>query len=81
MQWWKDRQHHFPTLSRFAIDLYAIPAMAAEPERCFSVSKLTMTTQRLAMAPETLEKLQCLKSWLGHDDELAICGLVTKASS
>jgi hypothetical protein len=38
--------------------------MSADCERAFSLAKLTLTTQRLSIAPSTLEHTQCLKNWL-----------------
>jgi hypothetical protein len=63
IQWWIARQDTFPTLSRLAFDIFAIPAMSADCERAFSLSKLTLTSQRLAMTSNTLEQIQCLKNW------------------
>ncbi|OAQ57534.1 transposase-like protein [Pochonia chlamydosporia 170] len=37
--WWKDHQEKYPRLSKFALDILAIPAMSADPERTFSVTK------------------------------------------
>lgn len=65
--WWIDRRQEFPTLSTLALDLFSIPAMAVDCERAFSLAKLTLTTQRLAMDPKTLEMVQCLKNWLRRD--------------
>jgi hypothetical protein len=65
--WWMDRRQQFPTLSTLALDVFSIPAMAADCERAFSLAKLTLTTQRLAMDPKTLEMVQCLKNWLRRD--------------
>ena len=42
--WWMDRRQEFPTLSTLALDLFSIPAMAADCERAFSLAKLTLTT-------------------------------------
>jgi hypothetical protein len=53
-------------ISQLALDILAIPAMATDCERSFSLAKLTLTTQRLSMTTETLEKLQCLKNWVRH---------------
>ncbi|KAM0079685.1 hypothetical protein ACKRZS_008175, partial [Fusarium odoratissimum] len=39
--WWKDHQEEYPRLSKFALDILAIPAMSVDPERTFSVTKLT----------------------------------------
>ena len=43
-----------------------MPAMATDCERSFSLAKLAVTSQRLSMSTETLEKLQCLKNWVRH---------------
>ena len=67
IQWWMDRRLSFPTLSQLALDVFAIPAMAADCERAFSLAKLTLTSQRLSMEPSTLEKVQCLKNWVRRD--------------
>jgi hypothetical protein len=53
-------------ISQLALDILAIPAMATDCERSLSLDKLTLTTQRLSMTTETLEKLQCLKNWVRH---------------
>ncbi|RKK23917.1 hypothetical protein BFJ66_g17304, partial [Fusarium oxysporum f. sp. cepae] len=39
--WWKDHQEEYPRLSKFALDILAIPAMSVDPARTFSVTKLT----------------------------------------
>ena len=46
-----------------AINIYSIPAMSAEPERVFSSAKHTKTDQRNRLKSETIELLECLKSW------------------
>ncbi|KAL7755481.1 hypothetical protein ACKLNR_014579 [Fusarium oxysporum f. sp. zingiberi] len=66
IEWWMAHQGQFPMISQLALDILAIPAMATDCERSFSLAKLTLTTQRLSMTTETLEKLQCLKNWVGH---------------
>jgi hypothetical protein len=62
--WWLTQRETFPTVSQLAIDILAIPAMAADCERAFSLAKLTLTSQRLAMASSTMEQIQCLKNWV-----------------
>ncbi|KFA56716.1 hypothetical protein S40293_09547, partial [Stachybotrys chartarum IBT 40293] len=39
--WWKGHQEEYPRLSKLALDILAIPAMSVDPERTFSVTKLT----------------------------------------
>ncbi|KAM4066285.1 integrase core domain-containing protein [Hirsutella rhossiliensis] len=55
--WWRDYKQTFPALSSFALDVFAIPAMATDCERQFSLAKLTLTSQRLAMRADTLEQV------------------------
>jgi hypothetical protein len=66
IEWRMVHQGQFPMISQLALDILAIPAMATDCERSFSLAKLTLTTQRLSMTTETLEKLQCLKNWVRH---------------
>ena len=46
-----------------AIDIHSISAMSAEPERVFSGVKHTISDQRNSLKSETIEWLECLKSW------------------
>lgn len=64
--WWKDHQEEYPRLSKFALDIMAVPAMSVDPERTFSVTKLTLSSQRHSLSPEVTEEIQCLRNWLGH---------------
>lgn len=45
------------------IDILSIPAMSSGSERLFSESKLTVTDQQGAMDAETLNLVECLRSW------------------
>ncbi|KAF5700392.1 transposase [Fusarium mundagurra] len=64
--WWKDHQEEYPGLSKFALDILAIPAMSVDPERTFSVTKLTVSSQRHSISSEIIEEMQCLRNWLRH---------------
>lgn len=66
IQWWREHKSSFPSLSSFALDVFAIPAMASDCERQFSLAKLTLTSQRLSMSADTLERVQCVKNWVRH---------------
>ena len=66
IQWWRDHRSSFPVLSSFALDVLAIPAMASDCERQFSLAKLTLTSQRLAMGAETLQRIHYLRNWVRH---------------
>jgi hypothetical protein len=39
--------------------------MSAEPERLFSGAKITITDRRNRLGIESIEAIECLKSWLG----------------
>lgn len=65
LEWWKDaeQRRRLPRLSAMAIDILLIPAMSSEPERVFSGAKLTISDQRNSLKADTIEMLECLKSW------------------
>jgi hypothetical protein len=78
LKWWLEdtQQKAYPNLSKMAIDILSIPAMSAEPERLFSSAKITITDRRNRLGVETIEALECLKSWFGIQDwELADKGV------
>ena len=64
IQWWIDHRNAFPRLSRFALDVLAIPAMATDCERAFSLAKLTVTSQRHSLLGSSIESVQLLKNWI-----------------
>ncbi|KID81002.1 Ribonuclease H-like protein [Metarhizium guizhouense ARSEF 977] len=65
LKWWLElaQRKRFPGLSLMAIDILSIAAMSSGTERLFSKSKLTITDQRGAMDAETLNLVECLRSW------------------
>lgn len=63
IQWWVDHKGSFPRLSRFALDILAIPAMADDCKRAFSTAKLTITSQRHSLKEVMIEMLQLMKNW------------------
>ena len=73
IMWWMDpaQRTRFPLLSVMAIDIFSTPAMSSEPERVFSGTKHTITPERASLKPETVEVLECMKSWFA-------AGLFTK---
>jgi hAT family C-terminal dimerisation region len=66
VQWWIDHKSQFPRLSKFALDILAIPAMSTDCERAFSFAKLTLSDQRLSMLASLVEELQLMKDWMRH---------------
>src|SRR5882762_5366764 len=51
LEYWWSQRHNYPRLSRFAFDIFGVPAMSSEPERVFSV------------AGHAIGAALCLKSW------------------
>jgi hypothetical protein len=64
--WWLEptQQKTYPALSIMALDILSIPAMSAEPERLFSGAKITITDRRNRLGIESIQAVECLKSWL-----------------
>ncbi|KJZ69426.1 hypothetical protein HIM_11176 [Hirsutella minnesotensis 3608] len=65
LKWWLDaaQRRRFPNLSLMAVDILSIAPMSAETERLFSKAKATVTDQRGSISVETLNLLECLRSW------------------
>lgn len=61
------QQKTFLALSIMAIDILSIPAMSAEPERLFSGAKITITDRRSRLGIDSVQAIECCKSWLGKD--------------
>lgn len=57
----------YPTLTRMALDLFAVPAMSAECQRVFSQSKHIVTDERNRITAPVIEALQCQKNWLRNE--------------
>jgi hypothetical protein len=64
--WWLEptQRKSYPNLSIMALDILSIPAMSAEPERLFSGAKITITDRRNRLGIESIQAIECLKSWL-----------------
>jgi hypothetical protein len=62
--WKKGKKKYFLNLSRMGLDILLIPAMAADLERLFSSAGLTVTDCRNHFSIESIEALECIKSWV-----------------
>ncbi|ODQ71005.1 hypothetical protein LIPSTDRAFT_73577 [Lipomyces starkeyi NRRL Y-11557] len=72
--WWLEptQRKSYSALSIMALDVLSIPAIrSAEPERLFSSAKITITDRRNRLGIETIEAIECLKSWLGKDSTVS----------
>jgi hypothetical protein len=58
-------QAKYPSLSRFAIDVYACPTMSSEAERVFSTAGYVVDSRRRRITEETSEALQYCASTTG----------------
>lgn len=82
IEWWLEstQQRAYPNLARMAVDLLSIPAMAADPERLFSSAGYMINNRRNGLKIDTIQALECLKSWymLGQigqcDRDLSVAG-------
>ncbi len=66
LTWWlrDEQQERYPCLSKMAVDILSIPAMSADPERVFSGARRTISWDRMQLGASTIEKGECLKSWI-----------------
>jgi len=65
IKWWLEstQQRAYPNLARMAIDLLLILAMAADLERLFSSAGYMINNRRNGLKIDTIQALECLKSW------------------
>ena len=63
VQYWMTMAPKYPQLSRFAIDILAIPASSCECERLFSELGDLLEPKRRAIGSELLAALQLVRSW------------------
>lgn len=64
LNWWRDHESRYPTLSHMAKDYLAIPGTSASSKRLFLSGRQTMTDYRPLLDSETMRDLMCLKTWL-----------------
>ena len=57
-----------------AIDILSIPAMSAEPKRVFSGARRTVSWERMKLGSESIEKTECLKSWIRSNLAIPVSG-------
>lgn len=69
LEWWcrEEQRMEYPRLHQMAIDILSVPAMSDDPERVFSCARRTISWDRARLSADTIEKLQCLSSWVKND--------------
>jgi hypothetical protein len=71
LEWWNEsaQQRSHPSLQQMALDILSIPSMSAESERVFSITRRQITFDRSWLNCSSIEKAECLKSWIKNDIE------------
>ncbi|KAM3468042.1 hypothetical protein MY5147_008325 [Beauveria neobassiana] len=69
LEWWcrEEQRMEYPRLHQMAIDILSVPAMSDDPERVFSCARRIISWDRARLTPETVERTQCLGSWVKND--------------
>ena len=57
-----------------AINILLIPAISANPERVFSRAYRTVSWERIKLGSESIEKTECLKSWIRSNLAIPVSG-------
>jgi hypothetical protein len=60
---WPDIEEAFPTLRRWALDVFTCPATSYECEQALSSAKKLITPERNLLGDNIIEALECLRTW------------------
>ncbi|PRQ47720.1 putative transcription factor/ chromatin remodeling BED-type(Zn) family [Rosa chinensis] len=63
-QWWRVNAVAYPTLSKLAKDIFAIPCSTVASENAFSLGKRVVDPFRSSLTPQMVEALICTSDWL-----------------
>jgi hypothetical protein len=63
INWWMSNVAKYPTLSRIARDLFAVPTTSVPSESAFNITRRTVNDFRSSLTPETIEALICSQDW------------------
>ncbi|KAK9924582.1 hypothetical protein M0R45_032946 [Rubus argutus] len=63
-QWWKINSSTYPTLSKLAKDILAIPCSTVASENAFSLGSRVVDPFRSSLTPQMVEALVCTNDWL-----------------
>ncbi|XP_019163642.1 PREDICTED: zinc finger BED domain-containing protein RICESLEEPER 2-like [Ipomoea nil] len=64
LRWWKLNSERFPTLSKMARDVLAVPISTVVSESAFSTSGRVLDAFRSFLTPKIVEALVCEQDWL-----------------
>jgi hypothetical protein len=63
LKWWAANKLRLPRLYVMALDHLSIPPASTECERCFSLAKLIISTQRRSLKENTVSQIESYRSW------------------
>ena len=63
VEYWHERRHKYPRLSRMALDFLTVQAMSAECERLLSASGRMVSPHRASLDAQIVGMCQVLRSW------------------
>jgi hypothetical protein len=75
INWWMGNATKYPTLSRIARDLFAVPASSVPSESAFSMVRRTINDFRRSLTLETVEALICTQDWYRVEDKPLFCDI------
>ena len=64
LDWWKGNCAQYPTLSKVAKDVLALPSSTVASENAFSLGGRVVDPFRTSLTPKTVEALVCTSDWL-----------------
>ncbi|KAJ0131295.1 Uncharacterized protein HZ326_25612 [Fusarium oxysporum f. sp. albedinis] len=62
IHWWVDHSNAFPHLSRFTLDILAIPPISTDCKRAFGFVQLTVSLQLHSLPRLSIKSIQLLKN-------------------
>ena len=66
MQWWKEKNCHFPLLAKLAKEILSVPATEISSEHAFSMAELTFTQKRANLSSDTADEILFLNKYHKH---------------
>jgi hypothetical protein len=70
LEWWNTNSQKYPTISRMARDILAVPASTVASESAFSTGSRVISDYRSRLTSETVNALICLQDWMRPSGKL-----------
>ncbi|KAL3646044.1 hypothetical protein CASFOL_011224 [Castilleja foliolosa] len=68
LEWWKTNSGRYPTLSKIAKDVFALPSSTVASENAFSLGGRVVDPFRASLTPKMVEALVCCSDWLRGEE-------------